>query len=144
MTFDRSRYPADWDQIRARVLARAEQRCECRGECSSEHDRGRCDAPNRVSIVRHDKMPELWRTSDDLIDAFHQHGNQEIRGYELNAPITVVLTIAHLDHDRESDEGRMRAVCQRCRLRLDRYQHTRNARETRRPRRAVGSLPGVE
>lgn len=49
----------------------------------------------------------------------------------------VVLTIAHLDHDRTNNEcENLAALCQRCHLALDRGQH----RETRRSKKALGDL----
>ena len=59
-------------------------------------------------------------------------------------PVTgsfVVLTVAHLDHDTtNSDLDNLKAWCQRCHLTYDAQQHARNARNTRRNRRAVGDL----
>jgi len=39
---NRDRHPADWADVRARMLARAEGRCECTGECGDRHPAGRC------------------------------------------------------------------------------------------------------
>ena len=56
----------------------------------------------------------------------------------------VILTIAHMDQTPENNNpANLRALCQRCHLRLDRHQHGRNAAATRRARRAAGDLPGV-
>lgn len=44
----------------------------------------------------------------------------------------VMLTVAHLCHDSTCDnEEHLRAMCNRCHLRLDVEQHTRNSAETR-------------
>jgi hypothetical protein len=44
---NRARYPADWPAISARIrFQRAGNRCECAGECGTEHG-DRCDAVNR-------------------------------------------------------------------------------------------------
>jgi hypothetical protein len=54
----------------------------------------------------------------------------------MTAPVTVVPTIAHLDHDRtNNDYGNLKALCQKCHLDLDREQHRRNAAATRARRR---------
>lgn len=39
---NRDRYPADWPEIRARVLIRAMFGCECVGECGRGTHDGRC------------------------------------------------------------------------------------------------------
>jgi hypothetical protein len=50
-------------------------------------------------------------------------------------PVTrsrVVLTIAHLDHDKlNNDPSNLRALCQRCHLRHDRELHRRNRQRRR-------------
>lgn len=44
----------------------------------------------------------------------------------------IVLTIAHLDHDvTHNDDDNLKAMCQRCHLRLDREQHAESAGRTR-------------
>ena len=48
---NRARYPADWKEISATIrFERADSRCECRGECGTDHD-GRCTA------IHHDNHP---------------------------------------------------------------------------------------
>ena len=53
----------------------------------------------------------------------------EIHGHDaVNARGLVILTVAHLDHQPENcDDSNLRAMCQRCHLRYDRFHH----RETR-------------
>lgn len=49
-------------------------------------------------------------------------------------PVTgskVVLTIAHLDHDKGDDIERLFALCQRCHLNFNAKQHAANAALTR-------------
>jgi len=61
-------------------------------------------------------------------------------------PVTgsrVVLTIAHLDHDKmNSDPRNLRAWCQRCHLWYDIKRHTHNRYENRRS--GIPYLPGME
>lgn len=38
----RCRYPINWEAMRRAVLARADYRCECAGECGLHHER-RCE-----------------------------------------------------------------------------------------------------
>ena len=47
MPWDRSRYPADWEAIVARVGERAGGRCECQGECGRCRPGVRCEARNK-------------------------------------------------------------------------------------------------
>jgi 5-methylcytosine-specific restriction endonuclease McrA len=53
--------------------------------------------------------------------------------------VRVVLTVAHLDHDRENNtDANLAALCQKCHLGHDLKLHMRHARETR--ERKVGQL----
>lgn len=56
---------------------------------------------------------------------------------------TVVLTVAHIDHDKaNNDPSNLAALCQKCHLTHDREHHMRNAAETRRRKRiAQGQMP---
>ena len=50
----------------------------------------------------------------------------------------VVLTVAHIDHNRRNDErSNLASLCQRCHLNHDREQHTATAKETYRRKRAA-------
>jgi hypothetical protein len=112
MPIDRALYPADWDEISRRVREeRAAGRCECAGECGTDHapSGGRCDELNRTPARR-------------------------FRG-------RVVLTVAHLNHTpMDVREANLRALCQLCHLRLDRELHaaTRASRRKERQARAQG------
>jgi hypothetical protein len=60
-------------------------------------------------------------------------------------PVTgskVVLTTAHLEHDdlETQDLDRLRYWCQRCHLTYDAKHHAKNARATRRARKAMADL----
>lgn len=111
---NRNRYPADWPEVRARILRRAKvgsdafhytvgtlPRCECAGECERGTHRGRC--PN--------------------VQGRPAYGTGS----------TVVLTIAHLDHIPEhNDDGNLKAMCQGCHLHYDREHHAGTRAATRR------------
>ena len=55
-----------------------------------------------------------------------------------------MLTVAHLNHDTtDNRDENLKAMCQRCHLRMDNELHVRNARATRMARKAAlfcGSL----
>ena len=91
MPINYKEYPKGWPQIRARVLARAGNRCE--------------GSP---------KFPECRAEN---------HKPHPVTGSK------VVLTIGHLDHDKENHEvsdDRLRAWCQKCHLGYDRKNHEQN------------------
>ena len=118
---DRRKYPPDWTRISREIRARSGGRCECRGECGSDHAHGSEDRPS----------PHC----DAVNGAPH--------------PVTgsrVVLTVAHLCRCRDP-EGRkcgepshLIAACQRCHLAIDRADHIAAARVSRHARRAVADL----
>lgn len=114
----------EWRAIRARILARAGDRCET------------CRAPNRTPIVR--------GTAGDAGTYMLQDGKVydaetgEYRGlargseYEFSKALVVVLTIAHLDHDPTNNaDDNLRALCQMHHLRHDAKEHAKNAAATR-------------
>jgi hypothetical protein len=53
----------------------------------------------------------------------------------------VILTVAHLNHDPgDCRNENLKAMCQKCHLRYDTTHHQKNARETRRKKRALAEL----
>jgi hypothetical protein len=130
---NRARYPADWPEIRARILARAGNCCEW------------CRAPNRERIARGagDDAP-FYMTSDANVwcaESGHCFGQRRMGDFKVDRMIEVVLTIAHLDHTPEHcEDENLRALCQRCHLRHDAAHHAETARATRRARKAIGDL----
>lgn len=103
-------YPPNWKEIRTRILDRAGHRCE------------RCEVPNHATIYRVSKEASSWilwpegMASEALtLDGFK--------------PTRIVLTIAHLDHDKENHDvidDRLMALCQKCHLEYDLPRHVRN------------------
>ena len=118
--------PKEWKTIRARIMARAGDECECVGQCGLSHDNGRCSAPHREFVDRK-RGPDgryLARWTE------HHHDGACVGG-DCEATL-VVLTIAHLDHEPSHNENvNLAALCQLCHLRLDRHEHVRNAADTR-------------
>lgn len=113
---NRARYPKDWDDISQRIrFVRAKGQCECTGECGVDHDENtfsgeRCTA---------------------------RHGAAHpVSG------ATVVLTTAHLPgrEIEQCGDDDLKAMCQRCHLRMDHDMHQKNSAATRRVRKAVGDL----
>ena len=119
-----ARYPADWKQIRARILERAGHCCEGSPAFPA------CRAPNgwlrnnRTGALTNDGMlGEAWELADG------------------DSVTLIVLTIAHMDHTPENcSDDNLRALCQKCHLTYDAKHHAQNANETRRARKAIGDM----
>lgn len=102
---NRDRYPKDWPEISRRIrFERAMGRCECRGECGTDH------AAELRQRTGHDwgDGPE-WRRC-----GAYNHSPHPV------TKSTVVLTVAHLDHTPENcEDENLVAMCQRCHNRYD-------------------------
>jgi hypothetical protein len=108
-------YPHNWKAISHQVrFLRAEGQCECTGECGLH-----CTHPGpRRCVERHGAVAQFARGR-------------------------VVLTTAHLCTCAPlcAELAHLKALCQRCHLRLDLPLHQQHAAETRRAaREAVGQL----
>ena len=103
---NRDKYPADWKAIRAAILERAGGRCEL------------CFLINGDQIQREPcGKAYTWRS----IPPKHR-----------KKPVTVVLTIAHINQDPTDNRPvNLRALCQRCHNLIDLPYRTRNAAATR-------------
>lgn len=144
MTFRRERYPREWPAISAAVMARAGDRCECKGECGSPHDNGpsvgdsrdrkRCGAPNLEMIVRDPVRPWLWWPQDGSPYSYEERPR----------PVKVILTAAHLDHDEANNApSNLRALCQRCHLVMDGPDNRARRRERLDAERGQRPLPAL-
>ncbi len=114
MGFDPKNYPADWPEFSRRIrFERAGGRCECTGECGLHGPSLFKPEPRRC--VEQDGQPAKW------------------------AKGKVMLTVAHLNHAGGpcacrplcADQAHVKAMCQRCHLRLDVELHTKNRTEKR-------------
>jgi hypothetical protein len=133
MPMKRELYPADWEQISARIrFERAEGRCEAIRE-----DGTRCGAPHGEWICRYESNREDWVLGDDLTNT----GEATYLGDPILQAIRVVLTVAHIDHDTtNSADGNLAAWCQLHHLRHDAKHHARNAARTRAQKKGLQSL----
>lgn len=130
MPIDYSKYPPNWKtEIRPRILERANNCCED------------CGVPNYAIILR-DKNSRAWR---HICGSEHDMIKSKIRvGYNMSGAIKklgftkIILTIAHLKHDKENHDVKdedLKALCQKCHLRHDLKRHIENRKygiETRR------------
>lgn len=136
MSFKAERYPKNWRLIVRSIRARADEACECVGECGDTHEGGRCNAPNHHRICRETKSPAHLRLADEVgrLYPFEPFGE----------PVSVVLTVAHVDHNEaNNDPENLRALCQRCHLKLDAEDNARRRRANARRGKAAGMLPGL-
>lgn len=137
---EKHRYPqpAEWRAIRASIMERAGNRCECRGECGDHHGDNLCYAPHGAAVMRNKLAPARWLDAETALRAgIGVHERDDSWG----DPVRIVLTIAHLDQQPENcAPENLRALCQRCHLRYDHAQHVGNARKTRHGRKAHREL----
>jgi len=114
MPMDRKLYPPDWEEISRHIrFDIAKGRCQCEGECG------------------------LHRTTPGPRRCIEKNGHEAkwARG-------KIVLTTAHLCECDPlcGNEAHLKAMCQRCHLRVDQDLHAKNSKATRRSRMAVGEL----
>lgn len=110
-------YPKNWKtEIRPAILERAKHCCE------------QCSVANYATGAR--DMDGNWHSSKQICNMNSDVGYGYFGTYGVK-DIKIVLTIAHMDHDRtNNDPSNLKALCQRCHLALDRDQHKANSRAT--------------
>lgn len=127
-----ARYPANWaSELRPAILKRAHDRCE------------RCKAKNGEVICREMSGKTYMGYDGYVFDAENGDflGRARVTDYAAGRYVTVVLTVAHLDHQPENcDPANLRAWCQRCHLRYDAAHHAETRRATFAARRSDGDL----
>ncbi len=122
---NRKRYPKQWPEIRARILARAGNRCEGSPKYPD------CRVPN--GAFRNNTTGEVVEGDSGIVEAWEFADGDSVT--------RIVLTVAHMDHIPENcDDDNLRALCQRCHLAHDLREHMQAAHATRRARRAIGEL----
>lgn len=129
----RDRYSEDWESVSLAIRERAEQRCECTGQCGARHTDTRCDAPNGTRIDRDVLRSWQWR----------RHVCDSMCITEKCWGVKVILTVAHVDHnERNNDPANLLALCQRCHLTLDSADNLARRREREHGARGQQPLPG--
>lgn len=111
MPIDYSQYPSNWfTEIRPAILLRADNKCE------------ECGAPNHEIIYRPIKGKQDWKPFPNSMEG-------EAMSLDGIKATKIILTIAHLDHDKENHDvplERLKALCQRCHLKYDLPRHIAN------------------
>ena len=114
MPIDYSRYPPDWKtEIVPRILTRADHKCEF---CGVENKAKLTSLAFWLKDVTRYKVKRFWITNECDVKRMTPFAVDEIK------IITVVLTIAHLDHDEENhnvSDDRLAALCQICHTNYD-------------------------
>lgn len=164
---NKHRYPADWPQVRERILQRARYRCE---HVDAQGNRCRACQYSVGWWLRSEGAAWLWKpvvgntpatTAQD--HAFFRAGRgfhpqtgpwtcRDARAFVGTwcwdgdiAPTVIVLTIGHLDHQPENcDPANLACWCQRHHLAHDQQYHLMNAWRTRRAAAGTGELFEVE
>jgi len=110
MPIDYRQYPPNWKtEIRPAILKRAKNCCED------------CGVTNHSLIYRYGKGRNDWNYWPEGVES-------ETLTIEGKKQTKIVLTIAHLDHDKLNHcvrVDRLRALCQKCHLRYDMAHHVR-------------------
>lgn len=107
MPCDYNRYPPGWRaEIVPRILERARHRCEV------------CGLENKASVwsVLVESVGRIWVQTESDATRLASLANAPAK------LVTVVLTVAHLDHDElnhDVQDDRLMAMCQWCHLRYD-------------------------
>lgn len=107
MPIDYSKYPKNWQELRAAVLERANHSCEF------------CGLPN-YAIGSRDSNGKFYTAQE--VRAMGKIGRRHKFGEDGLKTLKIVLTTAHLDHDESNHEvkiERLRALCQKCHLNYD-------------------------
>lgn len=144
---NRGRYPADWQEVRARILTRAGHCCEWCGvpqyAVGYRDESGRfapnagnlhCDAsgqgehPNGEPLT-YAEAREFADLYNDCVGAGGAKCDDDGRRW-----VVIVLTVAHVENPDPSDcrDENLAALCQRCHNRHDLPMRGANAHETRR------------
>lgn len=122
---NKARYPANWKEIRAEILSRANQQCE------------QCGVRNGAIGFRKDDGAFVELARPGHLVKYVQGLNPDLRCFQ------IVLTIAHLDHIPEHcHPSNLRAWCQKCHLNYDAQHHAETAYKTRRTGLAIADLFG--
>lgn len=134
---NKDRYPAEWDQIRARIQQRAGNRCEV------------CGVKNHAWGWRaqHGEFREISGYTKHLIIEEIRRESSRRRWIEPpfvwsgHKVIKIVCTTAHLDHVPEHcKDDNLKFMCQRCHLAYDAEHHAQTRYMSRRQGRAVADL----
>jgi hypothetical protein len=109
-------------EIVPRILKRARDKCE---QCGLDNGQSVTSLPLRIKDGGRYKIKRIWLSADsDVVRIAPYTSGGEIKS------VTVVLTVAHLDHDEgnhDVSDDRLAAWCQYCHLNYDASEKYRRA-----------------
>lgn len=122
MPIDYSKYPPNWkSEIVPRILDRAGHRCEW---CGLENKSKVWSVPLFIRAAGRYKIKRFWLRDESDMERMKSSACEPVK------QVTVVLTIAHLDHDETNHDvtdERLAALCQVCHLNYDAPEKYRRA-----------------
>lgn len=125
MPMNRKLYPSNWRTIALIVKTLAGWECQNCGRPCLEPEQDWFDF-----------VHDLARTQSKWYDETFEEKN----GGYVEKKGRFVLTVAHLDHDPENPEPRLKALCPACHNKHDAPNRARNAKKTRHKKKHRGQL----
>lgn len=124
MPCDYKKYPANWKDIRKRILEREGYRCKT------------CMLPNYAIGYR--DASGKWHPIECSMQGDVDAEDAREAGFKV---IKIVLTVAHIDHDiTNNQDENLAAFCQLHHLRHDIQHHKANSRETNRKKKGLQNM----
>ena len=138
MPINYKNYPKNWKtEIRPAILKRANNCCEfCKAKNNELYIRGVHDGCECYQ----DMDGSIFASTDGMRIGEDYVG--EVANYTTkDTSVTIVLTIAHLDHDvNNSDSENLKALCQKCHLNYDKEIHAKKRAETLKNKKGIIDL----
>lgn len=141
MPCDYSQYPPNWKtEIRPAVMKRAGEVRDAEGKVIQEARCEECNVLNHAKGARNFKGE--WMNEDQINGLNSDSGDhlfQHLKG-KFPKMTVIVLTVAHLDHDKTNNEvqvDRLRAWCQRCHLGYDMPRHVENRKNNLKKKKGI-------
>lgn len=133
-------YPSNWKtEIRPSIMKRAGEVRDDTGKIIQEARCEECHVLNHAKGARNFKGE--WLDESQINGMNSDSGEyhfQHLKGFPTIT--TIVLTVAHLDHDKTNEDvqlDRLRAWCQRCHLGYDMPRHVANRKKNLKKKKGI-------
>ncbi len=134
---DYRKYPKNWlTEIRPRILKRAGEVLAIDGGIIRQPACEWCNLENHAKGKR-DREGKWWSAGEIWNTMLPEEREYRFRDAS-PVMMEIILTIAHLDHDKENHEvadDRLAALCQKCHLNYDRKHHLAVQKQNREARK---------